>query len=72
MSSSAGSVTGWSTRQVGDRIEHHQAVWRMQMIIDLGRRAARRRPGGLEGTLAELVADRSTPAGEHLAGYVGA
>lgn len=55
-------------------IEHHQAVMaHADRIIDLGPGA--RHDGGtvvFEGTPAELVADRSTLTGEHLAAYVGA
>jgi excinuclease ABC A subunit len=55
-------------------IEHHQAVMaRADWIIDLGPGAGR--DGGrivFEGTPADLVADRSTLTGEHLAAYVGA
>src|SRR5260221_12239397 len=55
-------------------VEHHQAVMaRADWIIDLGPGA--RHDGGrvvFEGTPADLVADRSTPAGQHLADYVGA
>jgi excinuclease UvrABC ATPase subunit len=55
-------------------IEHHQAVMaHADWIIDLGPGAGH--DGGrvvFEGTPAELVADRSTLTGEHLAGYVGA
>lgn len=55
-------------------IEHHQAVMaHADRIIDLGPGAGHE--GGLvvfEGTPAELVADRSTLTGEHLALYVGA
>jgi excinuclease UvrABC ATPase subunit len=54
-------------------ISHHQAVMaRADWIIDLGPRAGH--DGGrvvFEGTPAELVADRSTLTGEHLAAYVG-
>lgn len=54
-------------------IEHHQAVMaHADWIIDLGPGAGH--DGGLvvfEGTPAELVADRSTLTGEHLAAYVG-
>jgi excinuclease UvrABC ATPase subunit len=55
-------------------IEHHQAVMaHADWIIDLGPGAGH--DGGrvvFEGTPADLVADRSTLTGEHLAGYVGA
>jgi excinuclease ABC A subunit len=55
-------------------IEHHQAVMaHADWIIDLGPGAGQ--DGGrivFEGTPAELVADRSTLTGEHLADYVGA
>ncbi len=55
-------------------IEHHQAVMaHADWIIDLGPGAGR--DGGqvvFEGTAADLVADRSTLTGEHLAAYVGA
>jgi excinuclease UvrABC ATPase subunit len=54
-------------------IEHHQAVMaHADWIIDLGPGAGHE--GGrivFEGTPAELVADRSTLTGEHLAAYVG-
>ncbi len=54
-------------------IEHHQAVMaHADWIIDLGPGAGH--DGGLvvfEGTPAELVADRGTLTGEHLAAYVG-
>ncbi|MFJ8759164.1 ATP-binding cassette domain-containing protein [Streptomyces cyaneofuscatus] len=54
-------------------IEHHQAVMaHADWIIDLGPRAGH--DGGrivFEGTPADLVADRSTLTGEHLAAYVG-
>jgi excinuclease UvrABC ATPase subunit len=54
-------------------IEHHQAVMaHADWIIDLGPGAGH--GGGkvvFEGTPAELVADRSTLTGEHLAAYVG-
>jgi excinuclease UvrABC ATPase subunit len=54
-------------------IEHHQAVMaHADWIIDLGPGAGH--AGGrivFEGTPAELVADRSTLTGEHLAAYVG-
>ncbi|HST65784.1 MAG TPA: excinuclease ABC subunit UvrA [Mycobacteriales bacterium] len=53
-------------------IEHHQAVMaHADWIIDLGPGAGH--DGGrvvFEGTPAELVADRTTLTGEHLAGYV--
>jgi excinuclease UvrABC ATPase subunit len=55
-------------------IAHHQAVMaHADWIIDLGPGAGR--DGGrivFEGTPADLVADRSTLTGEHLAAYVGA
>ncbi|MFE8920486.1 ATP-binding cassette domain-containing protein [Streptomyces rochei] len=55
-------------------IEHHQAVMaHADWIIDLGPGAGH--GGGrivFEGTPADLVADRSTLTGEHLAAYVGA
>jgi excinuclease UvrABC ATPase subunit len=55
-------------------IEHHQAVMaHADWIIDLGPGAGH--DGGrvvFEGTPADLVANRSTLTGEHLAGYVGA
>jgi excinuclease UvrABC ATPase subunit len=55
-------------------IEHHQAVMaHADWIIDLGPGAGH--DGGrvvFEGTPADLVADRSTLTGEHLAGYVSA
>ncbi|WP_431219772.1 ATP-binding cassette domain-containing protein [Leifsonia xyli] len=55
-------------------IEHHQAVMaHADWIIDLGPGAGH--DGGkvvFEGTPAELVADRSTLTGEHLARYIGA
>ena len=55
-------------------IEHHQAVMaHADWIIDLGPGAGH--DGGqvvFEGTPAELVAQRSTLTGEHLAAYVGA
>ena len=54
-------------------IEHHQAVMaHADWIIDLGPGAGH--DGGrivFEGTPADLVADRSTTTGEHLAAYVG-
>ncbi|QGH69408.1 excinuclease ABC subunit UvrA [Pseudactinotalea sp. HY158] len=54
-------------------IEHHQAVMaHADWIIDLGPGAGH--DGGrvvFEGTPAQLVADRSTLTGEHLAAYVG-
>jgi len=54
-------------------IEHHQAVMaHADWIIDLGPGAGH--DGGrivFEGTPADLVAARSTLAGEHLAAYVG-
>ena len=55
-------------------IEHHQGVMaHADWIIDLGPGAGH--DGGrivFEGTPADLVADRSTVTGEHLAAYVGA
>ncbi|BAD59244.1 ATP-binding cassette domain-containing protein [Nocardia farcinica] len=55
-------------------IEHHQAVMaHADWIIDLGPGAGH--DGGrvvFEGTPADLVADRSTLTGAHLASYVGA
>jgi excinuclease UvrABC ATPase subunit len=55
-------------------IEHHQAVMaHADWIIDLGPGAGH--DGGrvvFEGTPADLVAERSTLTGEHLAAYVGA
>src|SRR5690606_34395939 len=55
-------------------IEHHQAVMaHADWIIDLGPGAGH--DGGrvvFEGTPADLVAQRSTLTGEHLAMYVGA
>ncbi|QCX27570.1 ATP-binding cassette domain-containing protein [Nocardioides jishulii] len=55
-------------------IEHHQAVMAHgDWIIDLGPGAGH--DGGrvvFEGTPADLVADRSTLTGQHLAEYVGA
>ncbi|WP_308797016.1 excinuclease ABC subunit UvrA [Agromyces silvae] len=55
-------------------IEHHQAVMaHADWIIDLGPGAGH--DGGrvvFEGTPAELLADRSTLTGRHLADYVGA
>ena len=55
-------------------IEHHQAVMaHADWIVDLGPGAGH--DGGrivFEGTPADLVADRSTLTGEHLAVYVGA
>jgi excinuclease UvrABC ATPase subunit len=54
-------------------IEHHQAVMaHADWILDLGPGAGH--DGGrivFEGTPADLVADRSTLTGEHLAAYVG-
>ncbi len=54
-------------------IEHHQAVMaHADWIIDLGPGAGH--DGGrivFEGTPADLVADRSTLTGQHLATYVG-
>lgn len=54
-------------------IEHHQAVMaHADWIVDLGPGAGH--DGGrivFEGTPADLVADRSTLTGEHLAAYVG-
>ena len=55
-------------------IEHHQAVMaHADWIIDLGPGAGH--DGGrvvFEGTPADLIADRSTLTGQHLADYVGA
>jgi excinuclease UvrABC ATPase subunit len=55
-------------------VEHHQAVMaHADWIIDLGPGAGH--DGGrivFEGTPADLVAERSTLTGEHLADYVGA
>ncbi len=55
-------------------IEHHQAVMaHADWIIDLGPGAGN--DGGrivFEGTPADIVADRSTLTGEHLAAYAGA
>jgi excinuclease UvrABC ATPase subunit len=55
-------------------IEHHQAVMaHADWIIDLGPGAGH--DGGrvvFEGTPADLVADRATLTGQHLASYVGA
>ena len=55
-------------------IEHHQAVMaHADWIIDLGPGAGH--DGGrivFEGTPADLVADRTTLTGQHLAAYVGA
>ncbi len=55
-------------------IEHHQAVMaHADWIIDLGPGAGH--DGGrvvFEGTPSDLVADRSTLTGQHLAGYIGA
>ncbi|MDN5915437.1 MAG: excinuclease ABC subunit UvrA [Pseudonocardia sp.] len=55
-------------------IEHHQAVMaHADWIVDLGPGAGH--DGGrivFEGTPADLVADRTTLTGEHLAAYVGA
>jgi excinuclease UvrABC ATPase subunit len=55
-------------------VEHHQAVMaHADWIIDLGPGAGH--DGGrivFEGTPADLVADRSTLTGQHLASYVGA
>nr|WP_313409380.1 excinuclease ABC subunit UvrA [Aeromicrobium sp.] len=55
-------------------IEHHQAVMaHADWIIDLGPGAGH--DGGrvvFEGTPADLMADRSTLTGQHLAAYVGA
>jgi len=55
-------------------IEHHQAVMaHADWIIDLGPGAGH--DGGrlvFEGTPADLVADRSTLTGQHLARYIGA
>ena len=55
-------------------ISHHQAVMaHADWIVDLGPGAGH--DGGrivFEGTPADLIADRSTLTGEHLAAYVGA
>jgi excinuclease UvrABC ATPase subunit len=55
-------------------IEHHQAVMaHADWIVDLGPGAGH--DGGrvvFEGTPADIVADRSTLTGKHLAEYVGA
>ena len=55
-------------------IAHHQAVMaHADWIIDLGPGAGH--DGGrviFEGTPAELVKDRKTLTGQHLAAYVGA
>jgi len=55
-------------------IEHHQAVMaHADWIVDLGPGAGH--DGGrivFEGTPADLVAERSTLTGEHLAAYIGA
>ena len=55
-------------------VEHHQAVMaHADHLIDLGPGAGT--DGGrivFEGTPAELVAQRTTLTGEHLARYVGA
>ncbi|MGE3834233.1 MAG: ATP-binding cassette domain-containing protein [Acidimicrobiia bacterium] len=55
-------------------VEHHQAVMaHADWIVDLGPGAGH--DGGrvvFEGTPADLVADRSTLTGRHLAAYVGA
>src|SRR3712207_353590 len=55
-------------------VEHHQAVMaHADWIVDLGPGAGH--DGGrivFEGTPSDLVADRSTLTGEHLAAYVGA
>ncbi|MFF3013266.1 ATP-binding cassette domain-containing protein [Streptomyces sp. NPDC057939] len=55
-------------------VEHHQAVMaHADWIIDLGPGAGH--DGGrivFEGTPSDLVADRSTLTGQHLAAYVGA
>src|SRR5690606_37330228 len=55
-------------------IEHHKAVMaHADWIIDLGPGAGH--DGGrvvFEGTPSQLVADRSTLTGQHLAAYVGA
>ncbi|MFJ9579174.1 ATP-binding cassette domain-containing protein [Streptomyces sp. NPDC101191] len=55
-------------------VEHHQAVMaHADWIVDLGPGAGH--DGGrivFEGTPADLVADRSTLTGQHLADYVGA
>ncbi len=54
-------------------IEHHQAVMaHADWIIDLGPGAGH--DGGsivFEGTPADLIADRSTLTGQHLAAYIG-
>ena len=54
-------------------IEHHQGVMaHADWIVDLGPGAGN--DGGrivYEGTPADLVADRSTLTGEHLAAYAG-
>ena len=54
-------------------IEHHQAVMaHADWIIDLGPGAGH--DGGrvvFQGTPAELIADRPTLTGQHLAEYVG-
>lgn len=60
-------------------IEHHQAVMaHADWIIDLGPGPALRVPPGHDGgrlvfevTPAELVVERSTLTGQHLAEYVG-
>ena len=55
-------------------VEHHQGVMaHADWIIDIGPGAGQ--DGGrivFEGTPADIVADRSTLTGEHLAAYVGA
>ena len=55
-------------------VEHHQAVMaHADWIIDIGPGAGH--DGGrivFEGTPADLVADRSTLTGQHLASYIGA
>ncbi|WP_223690955.1 ATP-binding cassette domain-containing protein [Leifsonia poae] len=55
-------------------IEHHQAVMaHADWIVDIGPGAGH--DGGrvvFEGTPADLVADRSTLTGQHLAAYIGA
>jgi excinuclease UvrABC ATPase subunit len=55
-------------------VEHHQAVMaHADWIVDLGPGAGH--DGGrvvFEGTPVQLVADRSTLTGQHLASYVGA
>jgi excinuclease UvrABC ATPase subunit len=55
-------------------IEHHQAVMaHADWIIDLGPGAGHDgRRIVFEGTPADIVADRYTLTGEHVAAYVGA